>query len=234
MSFQLHSLTETVSNTFSLQIAPARVRFWQGQPLALEANATHIGFVYQRRSHLYRQQGQQTYFLQSGMYFCLPGAGEVSGHDAIGIVISCPNYWGLFSVGGPIEPSGRFAYIDGGTSSLLIPPVSLGDPCLNALYFPPHCSQTLHTHPSYRIGLILEGAGACETPTEITALQPGKIFLIPPEQPHKFCTATQSLTLVVFHPDSDTGFNHQNNPMLNRTFVEGISATQIPKIHTPM
>jgi mannose-6-phosphate isomerase-like protein (cupin superfamily) len=234
MSFQLHFLTETASDTFSQQIAPVSVRFWQGHALALAANATHIGFVYQGCSHLYRQQGQQTYLLHPGMYFCLPGAGEVSGQGTGGIVISCPDFWGLFSVGGPIETSGRFAYIDGGTSSLLIPPVSLGDPCLNALYFPPKCSQTLHTHPSYRIGLILEGAGACETPTEVTALQPGKMFLIAPEQPHKFCTTTQSLTLIVFHPDSDAGFNHQNNPMLNRTFIEGVSATQIPKIHTPM
>jgi mannose-6-phosphate isomerase-like protein (cupin superfamily) len=234
MPFQLYSLAQSASETISQQIAPVTVRFWHECVLSLEANATHIGFAYQGCSYLSRQQNQQTYSLQPGMYFCLPGAGQISGSCTGGMVISCPNFWGLFSIGGPIEASGRFAYIDGGTSSLLISPVSLGDPCLNALYFPPHCSQTLHTHPSYRIGLILEGAGTCETPTEITALQPGKIFLIPPEQPHKFCTATQSLTLIVFHPDSDTGFNHQNNPMLNRTFVEGISATQIPEIHTPV
>jgi hypothetical protein len=38
----------------------------------------------------------------------------------------------------------------------------------------------------------------------------------------------------VFHPDSDTGFTHQNNPMLNRTMIGEISAADLPQIQTRM
>lgn len=137
-------------------------------------------------------------------------------------------------MGGPVEPLGRFAYIDGGTNSLLIPPASQGDPCLNALYLPPHCDQTMHTHPSYRIGVVLDGSGEGKTPDRAVQLHPGMIFLIPPHSLHKFHTHENSLTFVVFHPDSDTGFTHRNNPMLNRTLVAGVSAAKIPKIQTSL
>ncbi|WP_019498188.1 cupin domain-containing protein [Pseudanabaena sp. PCC 6802] len=166
------------------------------------------------------------------MYFSLPGVGLIDGETSSGIVITPLKFQGVFSIGGPIEPVGRFAYIDGGTNSLLIPPVYRGDPSFYALYFPPAVDQTLHTHTSYRIGAIVRGSGVCETPDGITELKPGIIFFIPSDRPHKFRTNEDSLVLVVFHPDSDTGFTHEDNPMLRRTMVDGISAAQLPDIHT--
>lgn len=207
---------------------------WQGDRINLAEDCTHWGFVYQGKAELYRQQEAQTFLLYPGMYFCLPGGGSIGHTDSCGVVISCLQTQGMFSLGGPVEPKGRFAYIDGGMNSLLIPPVYAGDPCLNALYFPPHCNQTMHTHPSCRIGVVLGGGGEVITPDRSIPLQPGTLFYIQPHSLHKFRTGKSGIFFVVFHPDSDIGFSHQNNPMLNRTIVTGVSAANIPEIQTPL
>ena len=166
------------------------------------------------------------------MYFCLPAEGSLNGKSSSGLVITLVNYQGMFSIGGPIEPSGRFAYINGGTNTLLSRPSIVGAPCLNALYFPPGVDQTFHTHPSYRLGIVVEGHGVCESSEGSFTFKPGIVFLIPAHVLHKFRTFEEKLTLVIFHPDSDTGFTHQNNPMLNRTLIEGVSAAHLPQIKT--
>lgn len=112
------------------------------------------------------------------------------------------------------------------------PPILLGDPCLNGMYFPPGINQTMHSHPSYRIGIIVKGSVEIETPEMTTHLESGNIFIIPANCLHKFQIHQQGLTAVMFHPDSDTGFTHQNNPMLKRTIVDGISAANLPHLQT--
>jgi hypothetical protein len=164
----------------------------------------------------------------------LPGKGTVGGDSSSGIVITHLNYQGMFNLGGPIESKGRFAYIDGGTSSLLIPPIMLGDPCLNAMYFPPQTHQTSHTHPSDRIGMVVSGMGELETPQTRIIVKSSTIFQIPANQLHQFRTGEHQLTLVVFHPDSDTGCTHQNHPMLQQTVVNGVSAAELPQIQTKL
>ncbi|MGG6293647.1 cupin domain-containing protein [Leptolyngbya sp. AN02str] len=207
---------------------------WQNHALELPDNGTHWGFVYQGNPQLHRYREAQTFSLYPGMYFCLPGGGRIGGEQSCGMVMTCLNTDGAFSIGGPVESNGRFAYIDGATNSVLIPPLRLGEPCLNALYFPAGCHQTLHTHPSDRLGVVLSGSGEAQTPDQVAQLHPGMIFIIPPEHLHKFRTDTSTLSLVVFHPDSDLGFSHRNNPMLNRTLVEGVSAAKISHIQTPL
>jgi AraC-like ligand binding domain len=211
---------------------PATLQTWQHSSLQLPATGTHFGFVYQGYPGLSRQIGGEPYRLHPGMYFCLPGAGTIGGKDSSGIVFTCLNFDGMFSLGGPIEPRGRLAYINGGTSSLLIPPLILGDPCLNAMYFPANADQTLHTHPSYRLGIVVAGRGSFETPETAIDVEAGTVFLIPADSLHKFRTLESPLTIVVLHPDSEIGFTHQNNPMLNRTIVEGVSAAELPQIQT--
>ena len=51
---------------------------------------------------------------------------------------------------------GNLSYIDGGTNTTAINPGRLGDPVINYVHFPAHMYQTLHTHPSHRVGLILK------------------------------------------------------------------------------
>lgn len=204
---------------------------WDGGTIALPAQGTHFGFVFRGRAQLQRAAGDR-YTLQSGMYFALPEGGKVGGRGSQGLVVTHLTHRGLFHLGGPLEATGRFAYINGGSDSLLIPPLMQGDPCLNALYFPPGVDQSLHTHPSDRLGVVVAGCGVCDTLDQRLRFTPGMVFYIPADMPHKFLTQEDPLTLLVFHPDSDTGFTHQNHPMLRRTFVDGVSAVQLPEIQT--
>lgn len=205
---------------------------WSGDCIQLPSTGTHFGFVYSGQPMLYRSTGSQEYKLHPGMYFSLPGEGWIGSPDSSGFVVSCPNFQGVFLIGGAIEPVGRLGYINGGTDNVLIPPIMLGNPCLNALYFPPGVDQTSHTHPSYRLVMVIEGSGECETPDSNIQLEPGISIFIPPNSLHKFRTTNDKLTVVCFHPDSDTGFTHTDHPMLKRTMVSGISASNLPEIHT--
>lgn len=213
-------------------LVSARLRVWHGNALNLPDDGTHVGYVYDGHPLLLRHGLGDDYRLHPGMYFCLPGAGKVDGEHSSGFVITHRYEQGVFSLGGPIGSIGRFAYINGGTNSLLIPPVQRGAPCLNAMYFPPQVDQTLHTHPSDRVGIIVAGGGTLENQEMVLPLAPGMMFLIPADSVHKFRTVEHPLTAVVFHPDSDTGFTHQDNPMLKRTIVNGVSAAQLPQIQT--
>lgn len=239
MTFALYSVETPVVKHLGPEGYPGSVSTWQ-DGVTLVGPGTHFGFIYTGSPTLERQgdefQGKtaQTFGLAQGMYFCLPGTGQLKGQGAIGLVITCPTYRGMFSLGGPLEPAGRLAYIDGGTSSLLIPPVIVGDPCLNAMYFPSGVEQTLHSHPSDRLGLVVAGGGMVETPETTAGVTVGDIFWISAGQLHRFCTADSPLTMVVFHPDSEGGFTHRDNPMLRRTLVDGVSAAELPKIQTPV
>ena len=113
-----------------------------------------------------------------------------------GLVITRAGYRGFFHVGGPVEETGRLRYIDGCTDSLLIPPVLLGDPCLNLLHIPPGTRQSAHTHPSVRVGLIVSGRGECVTPDCHYPLSPGVAFVIPPDSRHSFHTHDEALRLL--------------------------------------
>ncbi len=130
----------------------------------------------------------------------------------------------MFLLGGPVEPEGRLKYIDGCTDSLLLPPWKKGEPCLNHLHFPPGIDQTMHTHPSVRLGVVVNGYGECITPESKVPLEPGMTWIIEPEQQHKFRTTDQVLDVLAYHPDSDYGPEDESHPMLNRTLIDGVSA----------
>lgn len=164
------------------------------------------------------------------MYFSVTGNPSVE-KGSFWFVYS-ENYRCLSSIGGPLENSGRLNYIDGCTDSLLSPPVIKGDPCLNALYFPPGIEQTFHTHPSCRIGYVVSGKGICDEGEKSTDLIPGMAFIIEKDGLHRFRTEDNSLTVVAFHPDSDFGPEHHFHPMINKTIVNGQSASGIEEIRT--
>jgi mannose-6-phosphate isomerase-like protein (cupin superfamily) len=220
----------TISN-FCEQ-APEIFRAWNGEYLELPNTGTHFGFVYSGNPILDRSAGSQEYKLHPAMYFSLPGEGRIGGEGSSGLVVTCPTFQGTFLIGGAIESTGRLGYINGGTDSVLIPPIMQGDPCLNALYFPPGVVQTDHIHPSYRMVMVVEGSGECETPDGIVSMLPGVALFIPASSLHKFRTTQDKLTVICFHPDSDTGFTHVNHPMLKRTFIAGTSASNLPEIQT--
>lgn len=226
LPFQLAhgNLAEMTDDAF-----PSRLSAWRDSALELPQNGTHFGYVHKGSAKLEAAAGIFT--LRHGMYFAAPSSCRVGGSGQ-GIVITRLGYYGMFSLGGPLESSGRLRYIDGCTDSLLIPPQMLGDPCLNALYFPARISQTEHTHPSARIGLVVDGAGECLTSEGTFSLYPGLVFIIRAEGRHSFRTTEKELIVVAYHPDSDYGPTHEAHPMINRTIVRGVPASQIESIRT--
>ena len=210
---------------------PTLVYGWNDGDLELPEAATHYGMVTEGKACLH--SANQTSWLLPGMFFVLPGSGSIEGSDGgMGLVISRLAYRGLWQIGGPLEPTGRLRYIDGCSDTLLVCPPLLGEPCLNHLHIPPHTRQSSHTHPSSRLGVILRGRGECRTEGGAVPLSPGMAWHIPTGCLHAFHTTAESLDVIAWHPDSDFGPTHELHPMVSRTYVGGISASQLPEIQT--
>lgn len=194
----------------------------------------HFGYLIEGSAHI--EWGARAMVVPAGFCFSVPGKARIYG-DGIceAVLVSKPHYRSYF-MAALVETEGRLRYIDGCTDSLLISPVKLGDPCLNLLYFPANTDQTMHTHPSNRIGMILSGNGVCVTEddrgTTRTPLQPGMLFCIHTGGFHKFQTFDSHMRVLAYHPDSDYGPTDETHPMINRTMVGGISASKLPTLHT--
>lgn len=203
--------------------------------------------------------GYPTQMLTDGMFASINGGFDLQNANvhSKAIVVEVLHTKGLYpenkyraynTFGGYIESEGRLKYIDGCTDSLLIPPVKLGDPCLNHLHFPDKIDQTQHTHPSHRIGIVAKGNGECITPFGNLPLTKGMIFVIKewdgetyaegldgntyPIGQHAFKTFNETMDVIAFHPDSDFGATDIEHPMINRTIVDGVSASKLDDIRT--
>lgn len=184
------------------------------QTIHISENTTAYGFIATNQALLV--MGEKALNLYAGMYFCTPGEAYI--HNMSGFICLRENYHGLLTLGGPVEETGRMRYIDGSSDTLLLSPVMYGDPCLNYLYVPADTHQTMHTHPSVRVGCILEGAGYTLTKTARFDLLPGNIFVVYPGEEHCIHTENNHLRITVFHPDSDFGPTHEAHPMINQTY----------------
>jgi mannose-6-phosphate isomerase-like protein (cupin superfamily) len=192
-----------------------------------------FGFVLDGENAVLRRAGGYPHALQPGSYFVAnTGGTELSTPGGRILLVYQARADFPFQIGGPIEARGRLRYIDGCTDSLLIPPWRRGEACLNHLHIPPGVEQTMHTHPSDRIGVVVRGRGQCVTPAGFTELKPGLIWRIPADGLHRFRTEGESLDVVAWHPDSDTGSSDDDHPMLNRSMVAGVSAAEIDAIRT--
>jgi hypothetical protein len=160
--------------------------------------------------------------LDAGGFFALPGAGGVEvSKDGCAVLIERHGYRGLIQAG-RIEDKGRLAYIDGCSDTVLCSPARLGDPVLNHLHFPVGVVQSVHSHPSIRLGVVVRGAGSAFGPTGggwERPLEVGSVFLLHAHELHAFRTTDSSLDVIAFHPDSDSGPTDGEHPMLNRTYL---------------
>lgn len=207
---------------------PTSFYAWKENSLELSGGGTHFGYIFKGDSQLKTNLG--SFHLREKMFFCVPNNFTIEGGE--GVIVTRIGYNGMFSIGGQIEENGRLRYIDGCRDTLLIPPLIKGDPCLNALYFPRKITQTPHTHPSVRVGIVASGNGECVTPDGVFPLQAGQAFIIPPEALHSFNTYDDEMVVIAYHPDSDFGATHEEHPMINRTMVAGVSAAKIDEIRT--
>lgn len=183
--------------------------------------ATYFGFS--RKRFVITSTAFGVLVLPPETCFAAQGPIEISGADGFAVVRV--GYVGLNSVVAA-ERVGRLKYIDGCTDTLLIAPPKLGDPCLNLLHFPPGITQTKHTHPSNRVGMIASGRGRCVTPHGNVDLLPGVVFVIPKDAEHSFETVEEEMRVIAWHPDTDSGPSDESHPMLDRTIVGGVSAGQ--------
>jgi quercetin dioxygenase-like cupin family protein len=115
---------------------------------------------------------------------------------------------------------GNLSYMDGGTNTTAVNPGRLGDPVVNYVHFPAGMEQTLHTHPSHRVGMVLKGRGLIELDNSEFPLNQGDVFFMQRNVLHNFmCPYGEDVVLFVFAPDSGTGPTDEVNPLKIRTYV---------------
>lgn len=207
--------------------------FEPGADFFLPFGYTHMGIVVS--GSIVLTWGNRLRKVMEGDYFSVIGPARIRGNGT-GISIGSKGYQGYNICGGPLEETGKLRYIDGCTDTLLVPPVRCGDACLNHLHFPPNTTQTPHTHPSVRVNVVYRGSGVCVVPEDVkreVRLEKGYAFIMQTETLHSFNTKEESMDVITFHPDSDTGMTDDDHPMLNRTVVDGVSARILDHIHTP-
>jgi hypothetical protein len=199
---------------------PSMLRGHKGGSTGLEDPSSHyFGFVAAGGVSVLRP-GLEAIRLSPGMFFSLPGPLRLEGDGEVA-VFQRLGYRGLATFGGPVEEDGRLCYIDNCRASILAPPARLGDPCLNLLTFPSHTRQTMHIHPTMRLGVVYLGRGTCLTKNSGNhALLPGMVFAVPAGEPHHFLTEDSPLTVIAYHPDTDLGPTDSSHPMLSRTFTK--------------
>lgn len=190
-----------------------------------------FGFVVDGENTTLRRQGGPCSLPPGSFFVVNTASAELCSPGGRILLIYQPRADFPFQIGA-IERMGRLRYIDGCRDSLLVPPWRRGEACLNHLQIPQGVEQTMHTHPSDRIGVVVRGGGQCVTPDGVTNLVPGMIWRIPANSLHRFRTPERPLDVVAWHPDSDTGPTDDDHPMINRTLVAGVSAAEIDAIRT--
>tara|TARA_R100000654_G_C2675751_1_gene126694 strand:- start:477 stop:1235 length:759 start_codon:yes stop_codon:yes gene_type:complete len=190
-----------------------------------EPKSGHYLYVYQGEFSI-ATESRKPINLTDGMYSSVGDNFTFTQHSkGKALIIKIYEDSPFFMVGGAIEKEGRLKYIDGCTDSLIIPPVKKGMSCLNHLHFPKNISQTFHTHPSVRVGIVARGSGICHTRSWEYYLSEGLIFIIDAEKEHRFTTDKRdSMDVIAFHPDSDFGAEDNFHPMINKTIIRGVSA----------
>lgn len=179
---------------------------------------TFFGIVLNGSTRVSTSEGAQL-VLTTGMYFALRGGDEMKCDGQVVVFERC-GYRGLRTVGGPIEKDGRLCYIDNCRTTIIVHPSRIGDPVLNLLVFPPGIEQTMHLHPTVRLGVVIEGSGVSISPkTPPVELRRGVVFKLDENFLHCFNSGPNGLKIIAYHPDSDTGPTDQDHPMLNRTYI---------------
>lgn len=204
------------------------------ESLEIHGKGTLFGYLHEGQTWV-MVDGRFDRVLFDHSYFSIPQNNRskiLASEGSKGFIAFRNDYFGLNIVGRFLEDKGRLKYIDGCSDTLLISPPLRGEPCFNFLHFPVGISQTKHTHPSVRIGMIHTGHGLCHTEDGTESLDAGSMFILAPDAVHAFETTDSAMQLTVFHPDSDFGPTHEEHPMLNRTLVGGVSAKNIDRIRT--
>jgi hypothetical protein len=199
---------------------PSRLEVVEGAARVGQPTSTTFGYVV-RGSARIRAPGLELTG-DAGTWFAVPDTVELDARGST-VVIERFGFRGMLAAG-RIEEVGRLSYIDGCSDTVLCMPPRLGDPVLNHLHFPVCVTQTLHLHPSIRLGVVARGSGTAFGPGRggkgwELPLSEGAVFLLEAHEVHAFRTDATSLDVIAFHPDSDWGPTDAVHPMLNRTYL---------------
>ena len=211
----------------SMTMYPSRMTALVGEPSAAadwelsNPTSSFYGYVVEGTARVETKTLDTTG--QAGMFFAMPGPVRVR---ATGLTVLIERFgYRCVPLLGSIEEQGRLSYIDGCSDTVLVAPSRMGDPVLNLLHFPAGVRQSVHSHPSIRLGVVARGEGIAFGPKPggdlRVSLRPGTMFMLPAHEMHAFSTAEapSSLDVIAFHPDSDWGPTDGTHPMLNRTYL---------------
>lgn len=220
MDIFFSQLTHGLIGDEETNMYPSRLYGYMGEESRfLEKSSTYFGIVQNHSIELERSDGNN-FSLHEGMYFSCPGPIRMTGPGSA-IIFERKGYRGLFQIGGPVEERGRLVYIDNCSATLLVAPARLGDPCLNLLTFPPNIEQSLHVHPTIRMGAVLAGQGTClDGLGNKYEIKKGSVFCLREMVPHCFHSRSEPLVVIAYHPDSDVGPTDSSHPMLSRTYKQ--------------
>ena len=193
-------------------------------------------FGYVDKGSILLHDGNKSIVIDEGFWFSTKNGAEIKFiSDQYRVAIwQLDGYNGQLTIG-EVENTGRLNYIDNCKDTILHQPIKKGMPCLNALFMPEGVYQTRHTHPSTRSGFIIIGGAMCDTPEGKFDLESGNIFVLLKDAEHNFISnhgKDITMKLIAYHPDSDYGPTDEIHPMINRTIVDGISASNIDEIRT--
>ena len=157
--------------------------------------------------------------LESNTVECISNATVLS--ETLGVVI-----YGY-------KPSQRIAeindwttlpYVNGCSTTQLIPPLRKGDPTFQLLRIPPHTTeQAHHIHSTARIVYVYSGNGHSivgQPGAEKTEkLTPGQVMILDKMVPHHFVTTEEPLVVLPLHIFSSTDRDEFDHPMMNGTHL---------------
>jgi len=160
--------------------------------------------------------------LEEGDFFSIPCNEHEIEFKAVQskvFVVSRLGYKGQFVIG-KVEEIGRLSYIDGCSDSMLVYPPRFGDPSISHLHFPPNITQSFHTHPSIRVGVVISGNGFASLDGYELPLTAGSMFCLNEQEFHRFRTEGEHMNIIAYHPDGEWGPTDENHTMLNRTYLK--------------
>ena len=173
--------------------------------------------VYVGRHVINVNPNDSVWWVDADMVYCQRG-GNVDSVDCA-VVIRGYKPWFRAS---QINPWSTLPYIDGCSTSQLIPPIRSGDPTWQLLYMHPNSSeQAHHIHSTARIVYVYKGSGVChygtKTDNKTMNLAEGDVLILDKMLPHHFTTGEDKLIVLPLHVWSTTGREEFNHPMFNGT-----------------
>lgn len=115
-------------------------------------------------------------------------------------------------------------YVNGCSTTELLPPIRKGDPTFQLLYIPPHSAEQVHhIHSTARIVYVWKGSGRSiigqSGKYKIVDLKEGTVLLLNKMIPHHFETDSEELVVLPLHIFSSVGKSELDHPMFNGTHL---------------